>query len=47
MQVKEVEKVFERAKKVVKDKKEAYVKDIGSKTEEILKKAYEVLSKQR
>lgn len=47
MQVKEVEEVFNRVKKTVKDKKEAYVKSIESKIEELLRKTYEVLSKQK
>ena len=47
MQVKEVEEAFERAKRVVKDKKEAYVKSIESKIEELMKKAYDVLNEQK
>ncbi|MEM2665875.1 MAG: hypothetical protein QXJ67_04505 [Nitrososphaerota archaeon] len=45
MQVKEVEEAFDRAKKAVKDKKEAYMKSVESKIEELLRKTYEVLSK--
>jgi len=47
MQVKEVEEVFERAKKAVKDKKEAYVRSVEYKMEELLKKAYDVLNEQK
>ncbi len=47
MQVKEVEKAFDRAKRAVKDKKEAYVKDIESKIEGLLRRIYEVLNKQK
>ncbi|MEM0090624.1 MAG: hypothetical protein QXP86_04250 [Nitrososphaerota archaeon] len=45
MRVKEVEEAFDRAKKAVKDKKEAYMKSVESKIEELLRKTYEVLSK--
>jgi len=47
MQVKEVEEAFERARRVVKEKKETYARDVESKTEELLKKAYEALSRQQ
>ncbi|MCS7136037.1 MAG: hypothetical protein RMJ14_00335 [Nitrososphaerota archaeon] len=45
MQVREVEEAFDKAKKVVKDKKEAYIRSIESKIEELLRKTHEVLGK--